>query len=90
MRDPDAWERTITGAIETFGGVDVLVNNARAGTGGGIERETVDVHKTVLEEIAHAAMFFASDESSFCTGASLVVDGGHIAGLYRDPMQGPP
>lgn len=37
------------------------------------------------EEVAHAAVFFASDESSYCTGSSLVVDGGHIAGPYRDP-----
>lgn len=31
------------------------------------------------EEIARAAAFFASEESSFCTGADLLVDGGLMA-----------
>jgi 3alpha(or 20beta)-hydroxysteroid dehydrogenase len=35
-------------------------------------------------DVAGAALFFASDDSRFCTGTELVVDGGATAGEYVD------
>lgn len=35
-------------------------------------------------DIAAAALYFASDDSSHCSGAELVVDGGHLAGAFID------
>ena len=50
-----------------------------------IERQPIK-RMAKVEEIANAVLFFASDESSYCTGSELLVDGGHLAGPYRDPF----
>lgn len=66
--------------------------DALLGTGAGrAEREAAFVRDTPLRrfgtaaEVAHAVVYLASDESTYTTGAELVLDGGLLAGSAAAP-----
>ncbi len=52
-------------------------------SGHAFERKPI-LRPAEVSEIAGAVLYFASDDSTYCTGTELVVDGGLHAGMYVD------
>jgi len=46
--------------------------------------ETVVGRWGTAEDVAHAAVFLASDESDYITGSEIAVEGGWLVGRARD------
>lgn len=75
------------------GGVDTPMANPF-----GAEREQFDAGFKIYAaqrgcdpmEVAHAALYFASDEAAYCMGAELAIDGGLTAGHYYFGFPGAP
>lgn len=59
------------------------LSNIGARRGSGLPRIPLGRSRGPVD-VAGAALFFASDDSRFCTGTELVIDGGFTAGEYVD------
>ena len=72
----------VSGDIAQLG--ERRVRNAEAGGSNPPISTNFDFSKEKPMGVAYAALYFASDESAFVTGASLLVDGGSSASFGRN------
>lgn len=86
VSDESAWPVAIAAATEQFHGGVIPPGLAGGGETELARTRQISAQITPLgragqpSEIAEAAVFLASDESSFVTGTDLIVDGGFSAG----------
>ena len=70
-----------TGILAKALGVETGAADQKAETLAGVFKSAQPIPRAgIPDDIAHAAVFLASDESSFINGADLVIDGGVIGG----------
>jgi glucose 1-dehydrogenase len=67
------------GDIYTETGATITEDKGKVGASGRYTRVTPMGRRGSIQDIGHAVAYLVSDEASFVTGATLVVDGGYLA-----------
>ena len=81
VADPDACTRLVTSAMEAFGHVDVLVNNAGIGTAVPATRETPDQFRSVIDINLNGCYWMAQACGRVMQPGSSIVNISSILGL---------
>ncbi len=81
VSDPEQCERLVQEAIANFGAVDVLVNNAGAGTAVPATRETPEEFRRVIDVNLNGAYWMAQSCGRVMRPGSSIVNIGSVLGL---------
>ena len=81
VADPESCQRVIDAAMEAFGRVDVLVNNAGVGTAIPATRETPDEFRTVVDINLNGSYWMAQAAGKVMQPGSTIVNISSILGI---------
>lgn len=79
--DPEACARAVAFAVETFGRLDVLINNAGLGTAVPALKETPDQFRSVVDVNLNGAYWMAKEAAAVMAPGSSIVNVASVLGL---------